>query len=88
MIQSIRNAGGTALGVSADVTSAESLQGAVAEIARLHPNAPLAAAVFNAGSPFKRAGFLELSERDFAAGLDVTYVYIIFAITCKGSRGY
>ena len=68
----IKKSGGTAHGISTDLTDAKSVSAAFEKIkAELLPGLGLAAAVFNGGGKFVRMPFLDLSEEAFLSGYEV-----------------
>lgn len=70
--EEITKSGGRALGISADVSSKESLDAAFEKIqAEFGADAPIAAAIFNASGAFVRKPFLELKVEEFTAGYEV-----------------
>lgn len=66
----IRAAGGQAIGIKTDLTDPKSVKSAFSQISESHANAKLAAAIFNAGAPFVRKPFLEITEEEFTAGYE------------------
>jgi NAD(P)-dependent dehydrogenase (short-subunit alcohol dehydrogenase family) len=72
LAEEIKSSGGKALGISTDVSSPESLKQAFAAIEQEFPNAPIAAAIFNASGRFVRKPLLELTLEEFSAGHDVS----------------
>ena len=70
--QEINNSGGKAVGVSADVSSEDSVKAAFKSIAEQYDNAPCAAAIFNASGGFVRKPFLESQVEDLEKGWTVT----------------
>lgn len=68
LVKEINSAGGKAIGVSADVSNANSMKEAVKKIESEFGNEGCAAAVLNAAGGFVRKPFLELSEEDFMSG--------------------
>lgn len=72
LAQEINDQGGKAVGISADVSSAESLTSAFKQIENEFPGASAAAAVFNAAGGFVRKPFLEVTEKEFQSGWDVS----------------
>ncbi|TQV99457.1 short chain dehydrogenase [Cordyceps javanica] len=64
VVEAITKAGGTAVGISTDVSDAQSVDAAFARIAREWPQAKLAAAVYNAEAGFSYKPFLELAPED------------------------
>lgn len=69
VVAAITQAGGTALGISTDVSDAQSLDAAFARVAREWPQARLAAAVYNAEAGFSYKPFLELAPEDLDRAL-------------------
>jgi len=73
LVKEINGSGGKAIGISTDVADAKSVQNAADEIKKEFGNSvAAAAAVFNASGRFVRKPFLELTEDEFFAGLDVS----------------
>ena len=72
LVQEINKNGGKAMGVSADVSSEESVKSAFDKIKEEHKDASCAAAIFNASGKFVRSPLLEMKVDDFAAGWQVT----------------
>ncbi|KAF2441013.1 NAD(P)-binding protein [Karstenula rhodostoma CBS 690.94] len=72
LAQEINDQGGKAIGISADVSSAESLASAFQQIEKEFPGANAAAAVFNAAAGFVRKPFLEVTEKEFASAWEVS----------------
>jgi NAD(P)-dependent dehydrogenase (short-subunit alcohol dehydrogenase family) len=72
LAQEINSSGGKAIGISTDVTSPESLQAAFKKIAEEFPNAPFAAAIFNASGRPVRKSLLDLTLEEFSAGHDIS----------------
>ncbi|KAF2716021.1 NAD(P)-binding protein [Polychaeton citri CBS 116435] len=68
----INGSGGKAIGISTDVANEKSVQDAFAKIQQEFPDAPAAAAIFNASGRFARAPFLELKPNDFEASWSVS----------------
>ncbi|PUU78437.1 hypothetical protein B9Z19DRAFT_1048518 [Tuber borchii] len=64
VISAVEASGGTAYGISTDVSSEASVTAAFNAIKAKYPGSPTAAAVFNAGS-FSRAPFLETALEDW-----------------------
>jgi NAD(P)-dependent dehydrogenase (short-subunit alcohol dehydrogenase family) len=76
LAQEINEQGGKAIGISADVSNAESLTSAFQQIEKEFPGAHCAAAFFNAAGGFIRKPFLEVTEKEFASGWEINqYVY-------------
>lgn len=69
-MQEINSSGGQAVGISTDVSDAKSVQAAFDQIAKQFPSSQVAATIFNSGGGFARKPFLELTEEEYAAGLD------------------
>lgn len=72
LAQEINSSGGKAIGISTDVSSPESLQQAFRKISEEFPNAPFAAAIFNAIGRFVRKPLLDMTLEEFSAGHDVS----------------
>ncbi|KAJ4344727.1 uncharacterized protein N0V89_012471 [Didymosphaeria variabile] len=72
LAKEINDQGGKAIGISADVSNAESLTSAFQQIEKAFPGAAAAAAVFNAAGGFVRKPFLELTEKEFTSGWEVS----------------
>jgi enoyl-[acyl-carrier-protein] reductase (NADH) len=68
LAEEINKAGGKAVGISCDASSASSVKDAFERLKSEMGSAPLAAAIYNVGGRFVRKPFLELSEEDFEAG--------------------
>ncbi|KAI1388903.1 NAD(P)-binding protein [Hypoxylon trugodes] len=68
-VAEINNAGGKAIGISADASDVKSLDSAFETIAKELPGLKLAAAIFNVGGNLNRKPFLELTADDFDAAL-------------------
>lgn len=78
IVKEINAAGGKAIGVSTDVSSASSVKGAFAEIQKEFKGKQLAAAVYNVGGKFVRKPFLELTLEDYEAGYEANgYVKVL-----------
>lgn len=73
LVSEINAAGGTAIGISTDVSSAASVKSAYEKIEQEWKGAACAAAVFNASGRFVRKSVLELTEEEFVAGYDVSW---------------
>ncbi|KAJ5587171.1 Short-chain dehydrogenase/reductase SDR [Penicillium hispanicum] len=69
-VQEINSSGGQAVGISADVSDADSINAAFDQIAQEFPGSSLAAAVFNPAGGFVKKPFLDLTVEDFAKALD------------------
>ncbi|KAI9775394.1 MAG: hypothetical protein M1839_001249 [Geoglossum umbratile] len=70
LVSEINGSGGTAFGISTDVTDSESVKNAIAEIERELPGRNLAAAVYNVGGKFVKKPFLEMGVDEFRAGYE------------------
>lgn len=70
-VKEINSNGGKAIGISTDVTKADSVKAALEKIEQELPGASCAAAIFNAAAGFTRKDFLELSEAEFLSGYEV-----------------
>ncbi|KAJ5279227.1 Short-chain dehydrogenase/reductase SDR [Penicillium angulare] len=70
VVKEITSNGGEAVGISTDVSDSKSVNSAFDQIEKKYPGSVLAAAVFNPGGGFVKKPFLELTEDDFAAGLN------------------
>jgi len=68
-LNEITSAGGSATGISTDLTDEDSVKSAFKTATEKYPGQPIAATVFNASGGFKRSPFLELTVEDFASGL-------------------
>ena len=75
LVQEINKSGGKAMGISADVSSEESMKAAFDKIKQEHKDASCAAAIFNASGRFVRTSLLEMKVDDFQAGWEVS-VYV------------
>ncbi|KAF3926094.1 hypothetical protein ABW20_dc0110125 [Dactylellina cionopaga] len=64
----INDAGGNAIGFSADVQDEASVKKAFDEVTKQFPDLPLAAAIYNVGGVFSRKPFLEQSVDGFKLG--------------------
>ncbi|KAF5002481.1 hypothetical protein FGRMN_306 [Fusarium graminum] len=70
-LKDVEDAGGKAIGISADVSDPASLKKAFDAIGKELPDSQLAAAIYNVGSGgFAKKPFLELTENDLNASLD------------------
>jgi NAD(P)-dependent dehydrogenase (short-subunit alcohol dehydrogenase family) len=67
VLNSILASGGSAVALTADVTSAPSIAAAFAELKATYPTSPVAVAVYNVASRVKKP-FLELSAEDWESG--------------------
>jgi enoyl-[acyl-carrier-protein] reductase (NADH) len=70
LVQEINSSGGQAIGISTDVSDANSVKSAFDEIEKQFPDSPLAASIFNPGGGFVRKPFLELTDEDYSKALD------------------
>jgi len=70
VVAEIRKAGGQAIGISVDVADSQAVAAAFETIKKEYGNAQLAAAVYNVGGGFFRKPFLELSQKEYAAGFE------------------
>lgn len=66
----INNEGGKAIGISADLSDANSVQAAFKHVNEQFGSLPLAAAVFNLGGGFVKKPFLELTETEYEQGFN------------------
>lgn len=76
-VKEINNAGGKAIGISTDVSDANSIKSAFQNIESEFGSHGCAAAIFNASGRFFRKSVLDLSEEEFTAGYDVSWYYIL-----------
>ena len=72
LVEEINKNGGKALGISADVSSPDSMKAAFQKIEHEYKGATCAAAVFNASGRFSRGPLLEMKVDDFQAGWEVS----------------
>ncbi|KAK3109241.1 hypothetical protein LTR53_017724 [Teratosphaeriaceae sp. CCFEE 6253] len=72
LVDEINKSGGKAIGISADVSSPESLKAAFGKVEQEHKGAPIAAAIFNASGRFVRKPLLDMAVEDFEAGYQVS----------------
>ena len=72
LAKEINDKGGKAIGISTDVSSADSLKQAFGQIEEKLPGAHCAAAVFNAAGGMVRKPFLEVTEKEFSSGWEVS----------------
>jgi NAD(P)-dependent dehydrogenase (short-subunit alcohol dehydrogenase family) len=70
IVSEIKEAGGQAVGVDADVADSVSLSNAFEKIKAEMGDRKLAAAVYNVGGGFVRKPFLELTEKEYKAGFE------------------
>jgi NAD(P)-dependent dehydrogenase (short-subunit alcohol dehydrogenase family) len=68
IVKEINDAGGEAIGISADTSDSKSVKAAFEQLKEKMGNAQLAAAVYNVGGGLVRKPFLELSEEDIEGG--------------------
>jgi enoyl-[acyl-carrier-protein] reductase (NADH) len=69
LVQEINSKGGQAVGISTDVSDANSVNAAFDQIEKQFPNSVLAATIVNTGGGFVRKPFLELTEDDYSSAL-------------------
>ena len=86
LVKEINGNGGKAIGISTDVSDANSVKNAFEKISSEMGSAKLAAAVFNVGGRFVRKPFLELSEDDFIAGYESNGYVRLFCIGGNAHR--
>ncbi len=72
VVASINKSGGKAIGISTDVADASSVKSAFLQIEKEFGGVGCAAAIYNASGRFVRKPFMELTEDDFMAGLNVS----------------
>lgn len=74
LVQEINKSGGKAMGISADVSSPDSLKQAFSKIEKESGfgGVPCAAAVFNASGKFLRKPLLDMTVEEFGAGWEVS----------------
>lgn len=72
IVDEITASGGEALGLSTDVSDAESLESAFAQLRDRFAGRSLAAAIYNTGGTLMRKPFLELSQDGFAGPFQTT----------------
>ncbi|OJJ51109.1 hypothetical protein ASPZODRAFT_319294 [Penicilliopsis zonata CBS 506.65] len=70
VVQEINSSGGHAVGISTDLSDSTSVKNAFEKISQQFADSALAAAVFNPAGGFVKKPFLELTEEEFAGGLD------------------
>jgi len=68
IVKEIKAAGGQAIGISTDTSSASSVKSAFEEINKEFKGKKLAAAIFNVGGGFVRKPFLELTQEEYEGG--------------------
>ncbi|KAH6900200.1 short chain dehydrogenase [Thelonectria olida] len=71
IVAEIKQAGGQALGISADIINADSVNSAFETIKKELPGSKLAAAIYNVSGGFVKTPFLELKLDEVDNGLDV-----------------
>lgn len=71
LAKNINDKGGQAIGISADVTSQDSLKQAFYQIDEKFRGARCAAAVFNAAGGFVRKPLLDVTLEEFSSGFEV-----------------
>ncbi|GAA5996168.1 uncharacterized protein JCM10292_007435 [Rhodotorula paludigena] len=71
VVSDVRSAGGDAAPFRCDVSSADSVADAFAQIKQKWPQHQVTAALFNANSPLQLKPFLEASVEDLKPGIDV-----------------
>ena len=76
LVTEINKAGGSAIGISTDVSSEDSVKAAFQKIEAEHKGASCAAAVFNASGPFSRKPLLEMTPEEFEKS---------WQVSCKGA---
>jgi len=69
IVDEINKAGGKAIGISTDVSSADSVASAFADAKKEFPGSKLAAAIFNVGSGFSVKPFLESNVEELNVSL-------------------
>ncbi|KAJ5194900.1 Short-chain dehydrogenase/reductase SDR [Penicillium cinerascens] len=69
LVKDINSSGGHAVGISTDVSDANSVRAAFDQIAKQFPSSVLAATIFNPSGGFVRKPFLELTEDDYSSSL-------------------
>ncbi|KAF7588102.1 hypothetical protein BBP40_006166 [Aspergillus hancockii] len=73
LVAEIEESGGSAVGITADVTNPISMGSAINDIrAQFGPNLSVGAAIFNVASKFTRKAFLESSAEEFLGSLEGT----------------
>lgn len=72
IVAEIKQQGGHAIGISADVTDPAALDSAFETIKRELGSKQLAAAVYNVGGGLVKRPFLELQPKDLEFGLDAS----------------
>ena len=72
LVEEINKSGGKAIGISTDISKADSVKSAFQKIEKEFSGATCAAAIFNASGRFARGPLLELDPEDFQAGWEVS----------------
>ncbi|KAJ6144715.1 hypothetical protein N7470_008610 [Penicillium chermesinum] len=70
IVKEINAGGGKAIGISADVSDANSVKAAFAQIEKEFPGTAAGAAVFNPSGGFVKKPFLELTDEQFSTAID------------------
>ena len=70
LVQEINSTGGNAVGISTDVSDANSVNAAFDQIEKQFPDSPLAASIFNPAGGFVRKPFLELTKEEYSQAVD------------------
>lgn len=70
IVEEIKQAGGRAIGITADATDEAAVNAAFDTIKKELPGSKLAAAIYNVNGGFARKPFLELKREDLDASLD------------------
>ena len=83
VVDEIKQSGGHAIGITADVADPTSLSQAFRSIKEELPDKKLAAAIFNVNGGFSKKPFLELTSEELDAALDGT-VYVRYPKQPKG----
>lgn len=84
VVKDINSSGGKAIGISADVSDANSIKAAFEQIEKEFPGSSVAAAVFNPAGGFIKKPFLELTDEQFSTAIDAQ-AYVPLTLS---SRGY
>lgn len=69
LVHEINSSGGQAVGISTDVSDANSVKSAFDQIGKQFPGSVLAATIFNPGGGLVRKPFLELTEEEYSSSL-------------------
>ncbi|KAI9668101.1 MAG: hypothetical protein M1821_000921 [Bathelium mastoideum] len=72
LVKEINSSGGKAIGISTDISNAQSVKDAISKIGKEFGDVGCAAAVFNASGAFVRKPFLDLTEEEFVTGYNVS----------------